>query len=397
MIRNLITICLFGLMMSCSSGDEHADPVGDQLKEIQAQYAPDKRVAIWQVDTKKESGELRLIGETQFPEAKQLLFKSLDSLKINYVDSIQVLPTSELAGMHFGIVRLPVANIRTSPKHSAELATQSTLGTPIRIWKKDGEWFLVQTPDKYLGWLDSDGVAPMRVEAYRQWRNSKKLMVTNYHAIVYEEPNPASRIVSTVLKGNVLERETDSESDYFTVSFPDGRRGYLDIYSALDFDEWMSQQEYTPDKLLATAQEFMGTPYMWGGTSPNAFDCSGFTKTVFYLNGMVIPRDASQQVKVGLNLGTTLDLTKWKKGDLLFFGRKATAELPEKITHVAIYMGNGKMIHAAGSVKIESLRRSDPDFAPQRFETFVRARRMLDVPGDNGVYVINTLPEYLGG
>ena len=66
-----------------------------------------------------------------------------------------MLPSKELDGKHNALVTISVANLRSNPKHSAELATQATLGTPVKVWKKEGGWFYIQTPDKYLAWVNS--------------------------------------------------------------------------------------------------------------------------------------------------------------------------------------------------------------------------------------------------
>ena len=107
-------------------------------------------------------------------------------------------------------------------------------------------------------------------------------------------------------------------------------------------------------------------------------DCSGFTKTVYYLNGLMLPRDASQQVHVGIEVETDPSLKNLQPGDFLFFGRKATSSAKEKITHVAIYLGDGKMIHSSERVRIQSLKRGDEDFAENRLNTLVRAKRLLE-------------------
>ena len=68
---------------------------------------------------------------------------------------------------------------------------------------------------------------------------------------------------------------------------------------------------------------------------------------------------------------------------------KATEKQKEKITHVAIYLGEGKIIHATGQVKIESLKRGEPDFAEDRLKTLVRAKRMLNSIGENGISLLS--------
>jgi len=148
--------------------------------------------------------------------------------------------------------------------------------------------------------------------------------------------------------------------------------------------------------ILATAQEYIGRPYLWGGTSGKGMDCSGFTKTVFYLNGVQLARDASQQVRTGNEIKTDATLKNLVPGDLLFFGRKATAEKKERITHVGIYMGKGEFIHSSGDagVKIESLVKGASNFNKKRLDSFVKAKRMVNSLGKNGVDLLAELPAY---
>ena len=94
------------------------------------------------------------------------------------------------------------------------------------------------------------------------------------------------------------------------------------------------------DALVETSKTLMGVPYLWGGTSTKGVDCSGFTKTIYYLNGMVIPRDASQQVHTGKLIDSVTNFDALEKGDLLFFGRKATDTGTEKVVHVGMWIGN---------------------------------------------------------
>jgi cell wall-associated NlpC family hydrolase len=106
-------------------------------------------------------------------------------------------------------------------------------------------------------------------------------------------------------------------------------------------------------------------------------DCSGFVKTVFYSQGIILARDASQQAKYGeaVDISNSNNL---QPGDLMFFGRSA-----QKITHVGIYLGNGDFIHSSGKVHISSNNPDDPKYVPER--NFVAARRILNSTGTEGI------------
>jgi len=98
------------------------------------------------------------------------------------------------------------------------------------------------------------------------------------------------------------------------------------------------------DKIIRTADSFIGVPYRWGGESAEeGFDCSGFTMTVYQLNGLELPRSSRAQWRAGafVNRG---DL---EKGNLVFFRTTSTS----RISHVGIYDGNGQFIHAPGKGK----------------------------------------------
>jgi len=113
-------------------------------------------------------------------------------------------------------------------------------------------------------------------------------------------------------------------------------------------------------------------------------DCSGFTKTVYFLNGILLARDASQQCLYGEEVDVSSGYDKLKRGDLLFFGPKPQEGKPQRITHVGIYMGNKEFIHAAGMVRINSFDSQSPIFSAYRTGMLVSARRILtklDSPG----------------
>lgn len=388
-MRNLLYLALPLFLLACS---ESTSMVEEVITEVQQSYRPDKRVAIFDVEAKGKAGEVLLKGQTNIPEAREQLLKELSAIGINIIDSIDLLPHTNLGAEIYGVVNLSACNIRSNPKHSAELATQSTLGTPLKIYSTENNWYRVQTPDDYLGWLDSGGFIAMDKAQYNIWKLRDKVIYAKDFGFSYSEADSSSIRVSDLIAGNILALEGE-EDNYYKVRYPDDRIAYISKAETLNYQDWLAQNP-TADNILRNAQEHLGRPYLWGGTSGKSMDCSGFTKTVFYNNGLLLPRDASQQVHVGIELKHDTTWQNLLPGDFLFFGRKATPEKKERITHVAIYMGDGKIIHSAGTVKIESLDRNDPNFAEDRFNTFVRAKRMLQNIGENGVIAFKDLEAY---
>ncbi|MEM8528384.1 MAG: C40 family peptidase [Bacteroidota bacterium] len=388
-MRNLLFLALSLFLLACS---ESTSMVEEVITEVQQQYRPDKRVAIFDVEAQGKAGEVLLKGQTNLPEAREQLLKELSAIGINVVDSIQALPHPNLGKEIYGVVNLSACNIRSNPKHSGELATQSTLGTPLKIYLIENDWYRVQTPDGYLGWLDKGGFTQMDKARYNIWKLRDKVIYNRDFGFSYSETDSTSRRVSDLIAGNILALEGE-EDNYFKVRYPDDRMAYVLKSEVMNYSDWLAQNP-TADNILSSAQQHLGRPYLWGGTSGKGMDCSGFTKTIFYNNGLMLPRDASQQVHVGIELKHDTTWQNLLPGDFLFFGRKAMPERKERITHVAIYMGDGKIIHSAGTVKIESLNRNDPDFAEDRFDTFVRAKRMLQNVGENGVMAFRDLDGY---
>lgn len=117
-------------------------------------------------------------------------------------------------------------------------------------------------------------------------------------------------------------------------------------------------------QIVSTAQNFLGVPYVFGGTTPSGFDCSGLVQYVFKQNGLTIPRLADEQY----NLGKSAQISQLTAGDLVFFTTYTAG-----VSHCGIYVGDGKFLHASSSrgVRIDSL---DNEYWKPRF---VGARKVV--------------------
>ncbi len=123
-------------------------------------------------------------------------------------------------------------------------------------------------------------------------------------------------------------------------------------------------------RILQTADRYVGTTYVWGGNTPaSGFDCSGFTKYVFAQQGIQAPRTAREQAHTGQ--GVALDYSAFLPGDLLFF-----AEPKEAISHVAIYVGDGRIIHASSAMGQVGYLDLDGDRGAWYVQNMVAVRRL---------------------
>jgi SH3-like domain-containing protein len=391
-LTNLILL-VTSLFFAACGDNSSLSTVQDSIEKTRQEFAPDKRIALFKAEAVMAGGELVVKGETNMPTAKAELMKQLQVAGIAVTDSLAVLPAPELEGKHFGIVNVSVCNIRSGPDHAEELSTQALLGASLRVWKEEGGFYLVQSPDDYFGWVDDGGFVRMDSSAYATWMASDRAVCLQDYVFAYAEKNEASLKVTDLLAGNMVQI-LENQGDFTKIRLPDGRTGFVKSGFLMPLNAWLDSRQPDEEHIIAAAKEMTGRPYLWGGTSGKGVDCSGFTKMAYFLNGIQLPRDASQQVHVGEAVETDTTFQNLQAGDLLFFGRKATADQKEKITHVAMYLGDGKIIHASDMVEVESLRRGDPSFVEYRLKSFVRSKRMIGQEGKNGVIRLKDSPFY---
>lgn len=259
--------------------------------------------------------------------------------------------------------RVSVACVREEPRHSSELGTQVVMGTPVKITGRHGEWMAVETPEGYHGYIIANSLQPLTDNGLDRWKRSERVAVSSTdqtYIFSRREADPALR-VSDVVNGSILQTDCTSETSdslFTPVRLPDGRQGYIRTCDVTPFPCWADRQ-WSADGTIAFATAMTGTPYLWGGTTSKSADCSGMTKAAFLSQGVILPRNASQQALIG-NAVDFSDISKLIPGDLLFFGNRAT----KKINHVGLYIGDGKFIHDSGRVKINSLSKEDSDYTP---------------------------------
>lgn len=387
----------FLLLVACAGADKKANETLSRIRQtgedVRRQFIPDKRVGVFDVDYALTGKRLNVKGGTTSAEAKAMLLDELAKAGYEVMDSLRLLPDVETLGEKtYAVVNLSVCNLRSEADFSSEMVSQGLLGMPLRVLERAG-WYRVRTPDNYVAWVNRAGITRMNREEYHAWNNAAKIIVTAHYGFTYEKPDANSQTVSDVVSGNRLKWE-GTEGGFYKVAYPDGRKAYIPRSISRPEKEWRKDMKQDAASIIATGKTLLGVPYLWAGTSAKGMDCSGFVRTVLYLHDIIMPRDASQQAYVGEHIDIAPDFGNLRPGDLIFFGRKATAEQKERVVHVAMYTGNKKFIHSQGDVRINSFDPADPDYDEYNLNRMLFATRFLDSIGTPGINTTIENPYY---
>ncbi len=401
MPRLLIALCLICLAAFATTSlwaDDAApntnslERVRQLVRDAETKFAPDKRVEVFEIEVKQIGDAVQLSGATTSPAARDSLAETLADIVPDAVDKVALLPAADLGERTYGVVNISVANLRYKPAYSAEMGLQLLLGTPVRVLQYD-RWYRVQSPNRYICYLTGSSIVRMTRDEFNDWTSAPKLVFVDHYGFSYERPDTAAQTVSDLVSGCMLKLESQDET-FYAVSYPDGRKAFVLKSQAKPFEQWEAGIELTADSVLRKAKSLMGLPYLWAGNSAKAVDCSGFTSLTFFLHGVIIPRDASQQVRVGQPVELTPDFKNLQPADLLFFGKLDENGNIRSIRHVAFYLGDGEFLHSATRVKINSLLPDRPDYDRGNAEELVRVRRFLGQVGTPGIERIRDNPLY---
>ena len=332
--------------------DVMAVDANDVLNELKTRIAPDKRVAIWDVSCTMQDGVAIVNGTVGYQEQLDAITDELLKNNIPIENNVTVLTNAIAPNEKWAMVKLSIATLRCEPKHSGEVATQALMGMPLRVMEKCGEWIRVQCPDNYIAYVPESSLIYMSQEQLDSWKRQERYIVTVYDDQLVAEAK-GDETVSDLVLGNIL-TAVAKKGKWIQLSTPDGRTGWVRTSNVERFDKW-AQQKLDLKKIEKTACRMMGSSYLWGGTSTKVTDCSGLVKVSYFSNGIILQRDASQQALTGKKISDWHDA---QLCDLLFFGNSATG----RVTHVGLYLKDGKYIHCSGQVKINDLNPDSPDY-----------------------------------
>lgn len=249
-------------------------------------------------------------------------------------------------------------NVRGEPSTEGKLVGKMTNNAACEVLDIDGEWAHIQSGDVegycHTDYLLTGIMAKMKAREIAV----KRARSTESGLRVRMSPSTDSEILTTMGEGESL--EVMEELDGWIMVTLDDEPGYIsaeyaEIEEELDTAITMTELLYGEGvsdvrvDLCQYAKQFIGNRYVWGGASlSNGTDCSGFTMSVFKKYGISLPHSSSAQSQ----MGTKVSLAEAKAGDLVFYGKGS------HVNHVAIYIGNGQVVHASNpkqGIKISSV------------------------------------------
>ena len=299
----------------------------------------------------------------------------------------------------WGIIDFSASYLRQSPDYESPLETQELMGTVVEITGEKGYWLQVSTPQPYTAWCTNKGIAEVDEQGVEDWISAPRYIVTAPHSTVYTKRTAKSQPVCDLLEGDIIRAVMGKpqpkvhpnglsvrKDGWAKVTTPSGREGWVRASDVRALHRWAEESRATEKSVVETALRFVGTPYLWGGMSPNGFDCSGLVRFAYFMNGLLLPRNANQMAFCGLEIpvfessncesdgsnnseGVTgpekadrkFCADSLRPGDLLFFGKRGTDGQKDRITHVGMYIGDGRMVHSSHLVRVNSLVQGEPD------------------------------------
>lgn len=369
----IFSFTLLFLISACAEKPEITIARFDhQVQQIIGSHVPDKALDVFRYQLKK-TDQWVLEGETTQPAILSEMRLLADDTfgKQGYLDQMRILPDPALGDSAYGLVIVSVTPLRRDPGHASEIVDQVIMGNVLQLLQKDGGWYQVRNHYDYIGWINKTAIIRTTLKEIETWKQSQKLQVNTLLSFVFEKANEKSFHLSDLVM-NARVKPVRAIGNWELVELPDGRQGYVPKADLKPSLNEIDPAQVRPESIVGVAKSMLGIPYLWGGKSSKASDCSGFTQTVFKANGIQLPRDARQQALMGKEIKAEHDFTNVKPGDLLFFGSG------ERITHVGISLGGYDFIHQDSDVHIDSFDPQSDNYNKYRRKTLKRITRILN-------------------
>ena len=276
----------------------------------------------------------------------------------------------EAEGALWGYTNLGISNVndnlnvRQEPNENGKMVGKLPKNAVCEMIAQEGEWTLIKS-GKVEGYVKSEYLISGWEAKKRALETKTAVAVVNTESLkVREEPNTECAVITLVPQGEELDVVEilegwvkvliDDEENYVSADYVKVEEK---LPTAINMTELLYGQGVSDLRvdLCQYAKQFIGNPYVWGGTSlTKGADCSGFVQSVFKKFGVSLPRTSAVQAGVGRKVS----ISEAQPGDLVFYAKGG------RINHVALYIGNGQVVHASSrrtGIKISNYNYRTPD------------------------------------
>ncbi len=279
----------------------------------------DKRMCKYGLSFEEREGKIAVVGNVDTIESLKKIEKTVSGFD-NVDVKVHALERGVPLSHKWAIVISPTSDVKVEADFRSQNVHQLIFGEVVRVLSFWGDYTLAKDPrTDFVGWVRTSTLVFSDKESLKRWRNSateivvdKRFSKSNLNGSDFYLPfgvkipaNENGRLWISILPDGHLLRLKKSDAS------PSHSRRFEDM-----FEVW---------------KNFLGTPYLWGGTSSYGYDCSGYVERLYDYVGINIPRDSDLQSEATVSIGKS----ELEFGDLVFFPG-----------HVAMYVGNGKIVHA---------------------------------------------------
>jgi len=337
------------------------------LNNYREKILTDRTLFYCRIVAQKDGKGWILNGAVNLPQLKETPEKMLNYLGIKLVkNNIRLLPDKDkLGGRIMGICPIPESLTWGEPREGANVQSQIWMGDRLHLLdiSDDSTFYLVHGQDGYIGWVRYEGVLPLTMDEFKEWAFADRVVIK-------------SDVLIDVLRipaGSAHPIVSSSDSTV-TIRLPRGFRSTQNqsqVTISKSLVNFLPTNGETGLKAAQSALEYRTVPYVYGGKSRFGVDCSGLTGTAYQSQGILMGRDARQQIISGQLVGTPWNMDYLKPGDLVYF-----IDDLGRVVHTGISIGGKRFLHASPpEVQVSSFDPKDPLYSPTWTNHFCFAKR----------------------